>query len=141
MELTELAECVTSLSCLVTQSAAGLTIGMLLFLVASGLTLIFGVLGLVNFAHGSFYMMGAYFALAAYGVTESFAAAVLAGIVGAALLGLLGDVMPPLRLPTLRCLRCRRSGLRGAPCVKMETACAGRETCPALLAQTFNHKS
>jgi branched-chain amino acid transport system permease protein len=88
MELTELAECVTSLSCLVTQSAAGLTIGMLLFLVASGLTLIFGVLGLVNFAHGSFYMMGAYFALAAYGVTDSFAAAVLAGIVGAALLGL-----------------------------------------------------
>lgn len=88
MELTELAECVTSLSCVVTQTAAGLTIGMLLFLVASGLTLIFGVLGLVNFAHGSFYMMGAYFALSAYGMTGSFALAVLAGTAGAALIGL-----------------------------------------------------
>lgn len=89
MELTELAECVTSLSCVVTQVAAGLTIGMLLFLVASGLTLIFGVLGLVNFAHGSLYMMGAYFALAAFGATGSFAIAVLAGTLGAAMLGLL----------------------------------------------------
>ena len=89
MELTELAECVTSVSCMVTQLAAGLTIGMLLFLVASGLTLIFGVLGITNFAHGSLYMMGAYFALAAYEPTGSFALAVVAGTLGAALLGLL----------------------------------------------------
>jgi branched-chain amino acid transport system permease protein len=89
MDLTELADCVTSLSCVVTQTAAGLTIGMLLFLVASGLTLIFGVLGLVNFAHGSFYMMGAYFALSAYGLSGSFVVAVLAGTAGAAVIGLL----------------------------------------------------
>ena len=42
--------------------------GLLLFLVASGLTLIFGIMGVINLAHGSFYMMGAYmaFALAPY---------------------------------------------------------------------------
>ncbi|MDB5413935.1 MAG: inner-rane translocator [Rubritepida sp.] len=88
MDLTELGGCLSSLSCMVTQTAAGLTIGMLLFLVASGLTLIFGVLGIVNFAHGSLYMMGAYFALAAYGVSGSFVLAVVAGTLGAALLGL-----------------------------------------------------
>jgi branched-subunit amino acid ABC-type transport system permease component len=40
---------------------AGLSQGMFIWLVASGLTLIFGVLGVLNFAHGSFYMLGAYF--------------------------------------------------------------------------------
>ena len=88
MELGELLDCVTTASCLVTQVSAGLTIGMLLFLVASGLTLIFGVLGLVNFAHGSFYMVGAYLALAGYTVTDSFVAAALFGTVGVAVLGL-----------------------------------------------------
>ena len=39
---------------------AGLSTGMFIWLVASGLTLIFGVLGVLNFAHGSFYMLGAY---------------------------------------------------------------------------------
>jgi branched-chain amino acid transport system permease protein len=87
VELAELADCVTSLSCVVTQTAAGLTIGMLLFLVASGLTLIFGVLGLVNFAHGSLYMVGAYLALTAHAATGSFALAVLAGTLGTALFG------------------------------------------------------
>ena len=88
MELAELGECLASVSCLVTQSAAGLTIGMLLFLVASGLTLIFGVLGLVNFAHGSLYMIGAYLALSTHGLTGSFALAVLVGTLGTALFGL-----------------------------------------------------
>lgn len=89
MDLGELASCVASASCLVTQVSAGLTIGLLLFLVASGLTLIFGVLGLVNFAHGTLYMLGAYFALSAHGATGSFLAAVLAGAVGVAAFGLL----------------------------------------------------
>ena len=39
----------------------GLVYGMLLFLVASGLTLIFGMMGVLNFAHGALYMFGAYF--------------------------------------------------------------------------------
>jgi branched-chain amino acid transport system permease protein len=89
MDLGELACCVGSLSCVVTQVSAGLTIGLLLFLVASGLTLIFGVLGLVNFAHGTLYMLGAYFALSAYGATDSFLVATLAGTLGVAVFGLL----------------------------------------------------
>jgi branched-chain amino acid transport system permease protein len=40
----------------------GLQYGLLLFLVASGLTLIFGIMGVINLAHGSFYMIGAYLA-------------------------------------------------------------------------------
>jgi branched-chain amino acid transport system permease protein len=71
----------------VTQSSAGLISGVLLFLVASGLTLTFGVLGFVNFFHGSFYMIGAYFAYTAYVLTGSFVAAVLAGAIGVAIVG------------------------------------------------------
>ena len=49
-----------SLESLVHVCLAGLSTGMFIWLVASGLTLIFGVLGVLNFAHGSFYMLGAY---------------------------------------------------------------------------------
>jgi branched-chain amino acid transport system permease protein len=42
----------------------GVQLGLLLFLVASGLTLVFGIMGIINLAHGSFYMLGAYFAFA-----------------------------------------------------------------------------
>jgi branched-chain amino acid transport system permease protein len=62
VDLAALANCLTTTSCLVTQTTSGLIIGLLLFLVAAGLTLIFGVLNVVNFTHGSFYMLGAYFA-------------------------------------------------------------------------------
>jgi branched-subunit amino acid ABC-type transport system permease component len=48
-------------SFLLIQSLNGLTYAMFLFLIASGLSLIFGILGILNFAHGSFYMLGAYF--------------------------------------------------------------------------------
>jgi len=47
---------------------AGLSTGMFIWLVASGLTLIFGVLGVLNFAHGSFYMLGAYFCYTVLGL-------------------------------------------------------------------------
>src|SRR5262245_5458942 len=47
---------------LLAQCISGLTAGMFLFIVASGLSLIFGVLRVLNFAHGSFYMLGAYMA-------------------------------------------------------------------------------
>lgn len=89
MELTALAGCLSSPACLVTQVSTGLIIGMLLFLVASGLSLIFGVLGVINFAHGAFYMLGAYFAYAAYVGTQSFVLAVLAGALGVAIFGAL----------------------------------------------------
>ncbi|MGH7396071.1 MAG: ABC transporter permease subunit, partial [Candidatus Rokuibacteriota bacterium] len=42
------------------QSLSGLTAAMFLFLIASGLSLVFGVLRVLNFAHGTFYMLGAY---------------------------------------------------------------------------------
>ena len=64
-------------------------IGMLLFLVAAGLTLIFGVLKVVNFTHGSFYMLGAYFALSVYKLTGSFALAVVCAGAGVALFALI----------------------------------------------------
>lgn len=50
----------------------GLSIGLLLFLVAAGLTLIFGLLGVINFAHGAFYMLGAYIGYQAVASTGSF---------------------------------------------------------------------
>lgn len=89
MNPTALLECVSSMSCIVTQLSTGLIVGALLFLVAAGLTLIFGVLGIVNFAHGSFYMLGAYLALTAYRLSGSFFIAILAAGVGVGLFGLI----------------------------------------------------
>jgi branched-chain amino acid transport system permease protein len=89
LDLDALTGCLASSSCLVTQATSGLIIGMLLFLVAVGLTLIFGVLKVVNFSHGAFYMFGAYFAMTAYQFTGSFALAMLCGAAGTALLGLI----------------------------------------------------
>lgn len=88
MDLEALAGCLTSTACLVTQGTSGFIIGMLLFLVAVGLTLIFGVLKVVNFTHGAFYMFGAYFAYTAYQLSGSFVVALACAAVGTALLGL-----------------------------------------------------
>jgi branched-chain amino acid transport system permease protein len=85
VNLTALWECLGSVSCLVTQTSTAFIIGALLFLVATGLTLIFGVLGVVNFAHGSLYMLGAYLALSAYAMTGSFLVAVIAAGIGVAI--------------------------------------------------------
>jgi len=62
---------------------------MLLFLVAAGLTLIFGVLKVVNFAHGSFYMLGAYFALTIYQLTGSYTLTIFGAGAATALVGLI----------------------------------------------------
>jgi branched-chain amino acid transport system permease protein len=81
LDPTALFECLSSISCIVTQTSTGLIVGALLFLVAAGLTLIFGVLRVINFAHGSFYMLGAYIALSAYRFTDSYLlAALIAGL-------------------------------------------------------------
>ena len=74
------------------QCLNGLQYGLLLFLVASGLTLIFGIMGLINLAHGSFYMLGAYMAyglapLVALVLGGGFFATLLLGLVLAVLLG------------------------------------------------------
>jgi branched-chain amino acid transport system permease protein len=63
--------------------------GLLLFLVASGLTLIFGIMGIINLAHGSFYMIGAYLAFSLTGLIGNFWLALAAGVVIAVLIGLL----------------------------------------------------
>jgi len=55
--------------------------GLLLFLLAAGLTLIFGIMGVVNLAHGSFYMLGAYLAYALAGAWDNLALAIAAGTV------------------------------------------------------------
>src|SRR3954465_15954374 len=86
LDLDALTGCLATSACLVTQTTSGLIIGMLLFLVAVGLTLIFGVLEVVNFSHGAFYMFGAYFASTAYQLTGSFALARLCGAAGTAIL-------------------------------------------------------
>src|SRR5271154_2605579 len=66
----------------------GVQYGLLLFLVASGLTLIFGIMGVINLAHGSFYMIGAYiaFALAPY-FGDWFIARLAAGVLLALVFG------------------------------------------------------
>jgi branched-chain amino acid transport system permease protein len=63
--------------------------GMVLFLVASGLTLVFGILGVINLAHGAFYMLGAYLAYWIVLVTGSFLAAMVGGVAIAFVVGLL----------------------------------------------------
>ena len=62
---------------------------MLLFLVAVGLTLIFGVLKIVNFTHGAFYMLGAYFGLTVFHLTDSYVLALVGAAAGACLVGLI----------------------------------------------------
>ena len=62
--------------------------GLVLFLVASGLTLVFGILGVINLAHGAFYMLGAYLAYWIAGYTGSFALALIGGVAISFLLGL-----------------------------------------------------
>ena len=70
------------------QCLNALQYGLLLFLIASGLTLIFGVMGVINLAHGSFYMIGAYMAYALVPVLGgSFIATLAAGLVLAVVLG------------------------------------------------------
>jgi branched-chain amino acid transport system permease protein len=88
LNLAALMDCLTSTSCLVTQTTSALIIGMLLFLVAAGLTLIFGVLKVVNFTHGSFYMIGAYLALTVNNLTDSYFLAVVAAAAGVGLFAL-----------------------------------------------------
>ncbi|MGU3575016.1 branched-chain amino acid ABC transporter permease [Brucellaceae bacterium C25G] len=66
----------------------GLIYGLLLFMISSGLTLIFGMMGILNFAHASFYMLGAYLAYAVMG-QFGFWVGVIFGTLGVALIGLL----------------------------------------------------
>jgi branched-chain amino acid transport system permease protein len=74
---------------LITQTLNGLFSAALLFLIASGLTLVFGVMRIVNIAHGSFYMLGVYLAYTVIGRTQSLLAGAIAAMLIVALVGFL----------------------------------------------------
>ena len=65
---------------LLIQTLNGIQYGLLLFLISSGLTIVFGVMGVINLAHGSFYMIGAYLAFTLTELTGSLLYAILLGI-------------------------------------------------------------
>ena len=67
----------------------GLQLGVLLFLIAAGLTLVFGVMNFINLAHGAQYMLGAYLAVAFYGVVGNFLGALVLALLAALAFGLL----------------------------------------------------
>jgi len=87
-----------TLALLLEQLLNGVQFGVMLFLMASGLTLIFGVMGLINLAHGSLYMIGAFVCAYVTGITGSFWAGLLAGALGAAFMGVLVEVCVIRRL-------------------------------------------
>ena len=76
----------------------GLQLGVMLFLMAAGLTLIFGVMGLINLAHGSLYMVGAFACAAVAGWTGSFWLGLVASLIAAAAAGALVEVLIIRRL-------------------------------------------
>jgi branched-chain amino acid transport system permease protein len=80
------------------QCLNGVQLGMLLFLLAAGLTLVFGIMDLVNLAHGSLYMLGAYFAATLAAVTGSFVVAVILAVIGSLLVGMVLEVVAIRRL-------------------------------------------
>ncbi|MGR6468415.1 branched-chain amino acid ABC transporter permease [Rhizobium sp. PAMB 3182] len=76
----------------------GLQFGVMLFLMAAGLTLIFGVMGLINLAHGSLYMVGAFACAAVAAATGSFWLGLAASLVAAAAAGALVEILVVRRL-------------------------------------------
>src|SRR5581483_6679351 len=80
------------------QCLNGVQLGMLLFLLAAGLTLVFGIMDLVNLAHGSLYMLGAYFAATLAAVTGSFVVAVILAVIGSLVAGMVHEVVAIRRL-------------------------------------------
>src|SRR5919109_1243314 len=77
---------------LLEQSLNGLQFGLMLFLLAAGLTLVFGIMDMINLAHGSLYMLGAFLASMFVQLTGSFVAGVLLAIPATALLGMVLEV-------------------------------------------------
>ncbi len=76
----------------------GIQLGMLLFLLAAGLTLIFGIMDLVNLAHGSLYMIGAYFAASFAQLTDSFVLGAILAVLATFAVGIVLEVVAIRRL-------------------------------------------
>jgi len=74
------------------QSLNGLQFGLMLFLLAAGLTLVFGIMDMINLAHGSLYMLGAFIASTLVQATGSFVAGVLLALPATAILGILLEI-------------------------------------------------
>ena len=83
---------------IIEQILNGLQSGIMLFLMAAGLTLIFGVMGLINLAHGSLYMVGAFAAAAVAGLTGSFVLGLVGALIAAACAGAIIEVVVIRRL-------------------------------------------
>ena len=83
---------------LIEQGLNGIQLGMLLFLLAAGLTLIFGIMDLVNLAHGSLYMLGAYFAATFAALTGSFVLGAILALFATLLVGMAVEVIAMRRL-------------------------------------------
>jgi branched-chain amino acid transport system permease protein len=82
----------------VEQCLNGIQLGMLLFLLAAGLTLIFGIMDLVNLAHGSLYMLGAYFAATFSALTDSFILGAVLALLATLVVGMALEVIAIRRL-------------------------------------------
>ena len=80
------------------QCLNGVQLGMLLFLLAAGLTLIFGIMDLVNLAHGSLYMLGAYFAATFAAATDSFVLGAALALLATLVVGMAIEVIAMRRL-------------------------------------------
>ncbi len=80
------------------QCLNGLQFGLLLFLLAAGLTLVFGIMDLVNLAHGSLYMVGAYFAATFASLTGSFVVGAVLALGATVLVGMAVEVVALRRL-------------------------------------------
>jgi branched-chain amino acid transport system permease protein len=78
---------------IIEQILNGLQLGITLFLMSAGLTLVFGIMQVINLAHGSFYMIGAYVGATVAALTGSFLLAILAGITAAALVGTIVEML------------------------------------------------
>jgi len=87
-----------SASLLIAQLLNGLQYGVMLFLLAAGLTLVFGIMSFVNLAHGSLYMLGAYAAAVVGGYTGSFALGVLAAVATGLVVGMVLEWVAVSRL-------------------------------------------
>ena len=72
----------------ITQAFNGISYGALLFLLAGGLSLIFGMMRIVNMTHGSYYLLGGYVGLTVIGRTKSFPLAILLGALAIAVIGI-----------------------------------------------------
>lgn len=81
-----------SLSLFIEQLLNGCQLGVMLFLMSAGLTLVFGIMNLINLAHGSLFMFGAYIAASAFAASGNFFVGALAGIAGTIVIGFILEI-------------------------------------------------